>query len=144
MANLHLKMRDAVRKITSTLFMLSLLFVISCGGSSSSNSDSSRDPALVGMWRLTSVNGVNFPWESGMEFRPNGTWATSGNSVWGGCDESGTWTTASNVATTIVTAVDPNGAGCAAIGEVVRMPYAVQGNILTFNNGADTLVYTKA
>ena len=79
-----------------------------------------------------------------MEFRFNGTWATSGNSVWGGCDESGTWTTANNVVTTTVAAVDPNGAGCAATGEVVRMPYALQGNTLTFTNGAGTLVYTKA
>ena len=94
---------------------------------------------------MTSINGITFTAESGIEFRSTGSYATNGGATWGGCDESGTWTTANNIITTIVTAVSLNGAGCSSIGQVESLSYLVQGNTVTFTgSGGETLVYTKA
>ena len=140
MRMLHNKMN----KLVVFLSVFPLIFVAACGGSSSSTVDSGpqHDPAVVGQWRITTINGEAPQFEAGIEFKSSGAFATSGFNLIGGCDSSGTWETADNVLITLITAVSPAGNACDGnVGSVERNTYAIDLDMLTLVSLVDGNVW---
>ena len=125
-----------MKKLISVVSVFSVMLLIACGGSSSSTDSNTvqveHDPALVGMWGVTSIDGEAVAFQIGVEFMANGAYATKDYATVGGCDSSGTWETDNGVLITIIKAVSPEGPTCdRSVGGVERNNYTIDADVLT-------------
>ncbi|MDH5679323.1 MAG: META domain-containing protein [Nitrospinota bacterium] len=137
-------LHNKMNKLAVFLSVFPLIFVAACGGSSSSTVDSGpqHDPAVVGQWRVTTINGEAPTFQIGIEFKSSGVYATRDFASIGGCDSNGTWETEGNVLVTVVKAVSPEGPACNGnVGSVERNTYAIDLDMLTLVSLVDGNVW---
>lgn len=134
-----------MKKRVSTLFIISLLVVACGGGSDSSSGTNSIDEALVGVWGLTSINGMAISGNAEVGFSSDGSFATDGWDELGMCDDSGDWATADGVLTLSIGAVSPAGTDCEEVGSEEKFSYSVDSATLTAKElvEGDVAVFTK-